>query len=49
MNRFVKWFCAFRPSSLVEMINKYATGNKLKIISVSANADLHEAIVLFER
>lgn len=49
MNRFVEWFCEFRPSSLVEKINRYATAHNLKIISVSANEDLHQAIVLFER
>lgn len=48
MNRFIENFYELTMSVLVEKINEYATKNNLKIISISANDNLHGAIVLFE-
>lgn len=48
MNRFIEWFYQREISELVDEINEYAIKNNLKIISISANDNLHGAIVLFE-
>ena len=48
MNRFLKYFCVYTTSNLVDKINEYAEENNLKIISVSSGGDMYKAIVLFE-
>ena len=48
MNRFIENFYESTMSELVEKINEYAIKNNLKIISISADDNLHGAIVLFE-
>ena len=48
MKRFVKSFYEFSVIDIVEKINNYAERYNLEIISLSANDDLHGAIVLFE-
>ena len=48
MKRFVKSFYEFSLIDIVEKINAYAERYNLEIISLSANNDLHGALVVFE-
>lgn len=47
-DRFTKWFYETNTHNLTEKINRFAQENNLRIISLSANDNLHGAIVLFE-